>query len=189
MKRFISRFLIFILPFSVLISEPFLPIDIFAYRPWEALLFKSNHTMPFYPYQTLDNLSVGDLCHHTQFAIEKKESWITDKLGYRNNTFIEKADVLLIGASSIVGSSITQDSTITNLLKGKLNSNVYNIAPARFVNFIDLLNQDVIKKPKTIIFSIAERIIPPPIKISTEKRITKKETSFSVFRALRLRDS
>ncbi|TXE17119.1 hypothetical protein ES692_10700 [Psychroserpens burtonensis] len=71
------------------------------------------------------------LCH----AIKKNKNWITDKLAYRNNTFIKKADLLLIGDSFIVGSSIAQDSTLTNLIK-KINSKVSNIAPAGFDEFV-----------------------------------------------------
>jgi hypothetical protein len=167
---------------GLLFGDIFLSIDTFTHRPWEALLFKSNKTMFFYPNQQLDHQSVGDLCHHTQFAIEKNENWITDKLGFRNDTFIKKADVLLIGDSFIVGSSITQDSTVTNLLKEKLNSYIYNIAPAGFTDVIDLLKQGVIKKPKIIIYSCVESSIPSPIKISKENRFTEEVSSFSVFK-------
>jgi hypothetical protein len=177
------KYIIFILPiFGLLSVELFMPLNTFTHRPWEALLFKSNKTMFFYPNQQLDHQSVGDLCHHTQFAIEKNENWITDKLGFRNDTFIKKADVLLIGDSFMVGSSIPQDSTMTNLLKEKLNNPTYNIAPAGFTDFIDLLKQGVIKKPKIIIYSCVESSIPSPIKISKETRFTEDVSSFSVFK-------
>ena len=169
------------LPIIGLISvEMFLPFDSFTHRPWEALLFRSNKTMYFYPNQSLSNQSVGDLCHHTSFAIKKNEHWITDALGYRNNSLIKNPEVLIIGDSFIVGSSITQDSTITNVLKDKLNRSVYNIAPVGFQDFIELLNQGVIEKPKIIIFSLNERGIPSPIKLTETKRILANKTTSSI---------
>jgi len=183
MKKFIYKYIIFIFPLIVLlICDIFSPIDAFTYRPWEALLFQSNASMVFYPNQKLKTQSVGDLCHHTKFEIKKNEIWMTDKLGYRNNEFIENADVLLIGDSFVVGSSITQDSTITNLLQNSLNAPVYNLAPADFINFIDLLNQGIIKKPKTVIYSFVERSIPNTLRKSTEKKNTEDVSSISVFK-------
>lgn len=183
MNKFISKCVIFILPLIVLLSgDIFFSMDTFTHRPTEALVYRSNKTMCFYPNQRLDNQSVGDLCHHTQFAIKKNENWITDKLGYRNDTFIKEADILLIGDSFIVGSGASQDSTMTNLLKEKLNRNVYNIAPAKFSDFIVLLNQGVIEKPKIIIYSIVERNLPPTMEIVTEKDFAKEVSSFTVFK-------
>ncbi|MEM5564590.1 hypothetical protein WNY78_05725 [Psychroserpens sp. AS72] len=183
MNKFFIRCIVFMLPLVGLLSgDIFMSLDVFTHRPWEALLFKSNKTMYFYPNQNLTKQSVGDLCHHTPFAIKKNENWITDKLGYRNNTFIKQADVLIIGDSFIVGSSITQDSTVTNLLTKKLNRKIYNISPANFVDFIDLLNRGEIEKPKTIIYSLNERGIPSPIKLSEQTRIMEDVSSFSVFK-------
>lgn len=183
MNRFILKCCLFIIPIiGMLSAEIFLPVDTFTHRPWEALLFRSNNTIYFYPNQQINSKSVGDLCHHTPFAIKKNENWITDKLGYRNNTFIKQADVLIIGDSFIVGSSITQDSTITNLLSKKINSEVYNISPAGFEDFIDLLESDVIKKPKTIIFSLVENSIPLPLKVSKKKIFREKVTSTEIIK-------
>ncbi len=183
MRRFIFKSLFFVLPFTILLGEGFLPIGTFTHRPWEALLFRSSSAMPFYPNQTFDFISVGGLCHHTPYAIRKKENWVTDELGYRNNTFVEDPDVILIGDSFITGSSISQESTITNLLKGELNNNkVYNISPAAFTDFVDLYERGIIKKPKTIVFSFVERFVPTPIKSAEERAVSRKETAFAVFK-------
>lgn len=165
MKKFIIKSLLFILPLSIFFIEGFLPLDTFTYRPWETLLYKTKSSIafPFYPNKNIDMLSVGDLCHHTKYAIQKRENWITDKLGYRNDTFIYNPDVVIIGDSFVAGSSLEQDSTLTNLLKNKLDLKIYNIAPAEFNDFINLLKNKVIKKPKLVIFSIIEREIPAPI--------------------------
>lgn len=166
----------------ILSGDIFLPKEAFTHRPWEALLFKSNKSMFFYPNQKLIGQSVGDLCYHTPFEIKKKEDWITDELGYRNNSFIKKPEVLIIGDSFIVGSSITQDSTITNLLAKELNHKVYNIAPANFMDFMDLLNLGVIEKPKTIIYSLNEKSIPMNILRFSEEKVFEEVSTFSIFK-------
>ncbi|MDN3492427.1 hypothetical protein [Winogradskyella bathintestinalis] len=183
MNRFFIKCILFLLPIIGLLScDIFSPIDAFTHRPWEALLFGSNKSMYYYPNQNLTKQSVGDLCHHTEFAIKKNEKWITDKLGYRNNTFIKSPEVLIIGDSFIVGSSITQDSTITNVLANEFNRKVYNIAPANFEDFIDLLNSGVIEKPKIVIYALNEKGVPSPIKMANKKRVIKDVSSFSVFK-------
>jgi len=175
--------MLFMLPVMGLLSgDIFLPMDAFTHRPWEALLFSSNKNMYFYPNQSLTKQSVGDLCHHTPFAIKKNEHWITDALGFRNNSFIKKPEVLIIGDSYIVGSSITQVSTITNLLARGLNKKVYNMAPANFVDFIDLLNRGIIEKPKTIIYALNEKGIPSSINILNQTRGVEDVSFFSVFK-------
>ena len=73
-------------------------------------------------------LAVGDLCHHTEFEIEKDIRWKTDKIEYRNDSFVNKADVLLIGDSFFIGTSLSQDSTITNILREKLRKFLRRIA-------------------------------------------------------------
>jgi len=47
----------------------------------------------------------------------KRENWITDKLGYRNDTFVQEADILFIGDSFIAGSGLSQDQTISSKVK------------------------------------------------------------------------
>jgi hypothetical protein len=182
LKKFILKIIFFVLPFTFLLIEGFLPLSTFTYRPWEALLYTSgNGSPPFYPNQNLTMYSTGDLCHHTTFRILKKENWITDKLGYRNDAFVKRADVLLIGDSFIAGSGLPQDSTLANALKNKLNTSVYNIAPAGFDDFIYLLNSNIIEKPKTIIFGFVERSIPPKIQIPAKKLTSPNVNTFSIF--------
>lgn len=162
MKKFLKRSIPFLLPIAIIGSfEAFFPPNLFTNRPWEALLFKSS-SMPFYPSQKLDMISIGDLCHHTSNEVHKTEYWETDILGYRNNEFIEKADILIIGDSFIVGSSVTQDSTLANVMMkySNLRTSVYALAPANFDVFVKLLDQKIIKKPKLLIFSLVERNIP-----------------------------
>ncbi len=162
MKRFILKTILFLLPLLLLFVEVLLPVNIFTFRPWEALSYNSKKGMafPFYPNHSLVMNSVGDLCYHTDNEITKYEDWITDELGFRNNTFIKKADVLFIGDSFIAGSGICQDSTITNQLSRQINAKVYNMAPSNFNEFVSLIDLGILDKPNLVVFGIVERTVP-----------------------------
>lgn len=180
MIKFIKKILLIISPFLVLaIIEASLPINFFTFRPWEALLYKSSE-FPFYPNIEIQMQSAGDLTRN----IKKNENWKTDKLGYRNNKFIKKPDIIIVGDSFIAGSSITQDSIIANQIMNLSNGqfSVYSIAPGSFDFFIRLLNQGVIKKPKILIFSRVERYIPNIVVHSKKNNIN---TNFNVVTLLK----
>lgn len=179
MKKFIIKALVFCSPIIALGFEAFMPPSLFTFRPYEALLF--NHSeigMPFYPNQTLQMNSEGDLCYYTNNAVKKNEFWITDKIGYRNNRFIEDPDVLLIGDSFLVGTSITQDSTLTNLLTLKFDNKLklYNLAQATFSDFKVLYENQIFKTPKLIIYSIGENDLPGQIIINNNEKLHKNTT-------------
>jgi len=184
MKKFLINIIIFTLPLTIFLIEGFLPINTFTYRPWEAMLYTTSKDVafPFYPNQDLKMLSMGDLLHHTENTILKKENWITDELGYRNDTFIKKPKILLIGDSFIAGSSLPQDSTLTNLLNNKLDTEVYNLAPAIFNDFISLLNNQIINKPELVVFSIVERNTPQPILKGSHGTINQNISNTSIFK-------
>ncbi len=171
MKKFIIKTIIFALPLTFFIFEVFLPLNIFTYRPWEALRFKSKRDIayPYYPNRNMMMYSKGDLCFRTDNEIIKQENWKTDDLGFRNDFFIKKSEIILIGDSFVTGSSLPQDSTLTNLVRNKLNTKVYNLSPVTFSSFIYLLNNNIIEKPKLIIYSIVERDLPRSIKITNKK--------------------
>lgn len=165
MKKFLVKNVIFLIPiFLFLIIELILPLNTFTFRPWEALLFNDKQTIgSFYPNQNIEMISEGDLCYNTKLAVKKNENWITDKLGFRNNQFLNNPKILIIGDSFVAGSSLPQDSTLSNLLNNRLNTDVYNMAPATFSDFLELINKKIINKPNLLIFSIVERNIPPVI--------------------------
>jgi hypothetical protein len=171
MKKFILKAFLFSFPFFFFIIEGFLPLSMFTYRPWEALMFANREAAlyPFYPNQHLEMTSVGDLCHHTKFQIPKTENWVTDKLGFRNNYFIEDPDILIVGDSFVAGCGLSQDATLTEMLKNKTNRKVYNMAPANFNDFIFLIQNKIIQKPEILIYSIVERTIPPKISLSDQR--------------------
>lgn len=178
MKQFIFRIILFTLPIlGLFIAEGLLPSHLFTFRPWEAIDFQTRFHLDrtFHPNTELRMKSVGELRHHTKQAIIQEETWKTDIIGNRNNTFVKDPDVLIIGDSFAVGAAVTQDSTITNLLQTELGSEmkVYNIAPAEFYVADYYLKKDIIKKPKLIIYSISERYVPYPMKKYTEMNSMK----------------
>lgn len=184
MKRFILKTVFFLLPLLFLFVEALMPLNTFTYRPWEALIYNSKKGLafPFYPNQSLVMNSVGDLCHHTQNEVIKYENWNTDKLGYRNDTFIKKADVLLIGDSFIAGSGLSQDSTIASQLREKENVIVYNMAPSNFNEFISLINLGIIDKPNLIVYGIVERSIPAPLSSTSIEYNASNPTIISILK-------
>src|SRR6266516_4790024 len=123
MKKFLIKSTLFLLlpALAILIAGVLLPPTIFTFRTYEALSFGTEIPRNgfFYPHQKTFMYAEGDLCHHTSKSILKKELWITDKFGFRNDEFIEKADILLIGDSFFAGTGSSQDEIISN----KINSN------------------------------------------------------------------
>ena len=169
MKKFCTRFLIFFFPVLLLgILESFLPPTFFTWRQWEGLAFSSRtpHVAPFYPNTQSSMMSQGDLCHHTPHAIFKPETWTVDKLGFRNATFEEQADILFIGDSQIAGSSLEQQNILSEKVKAAFGgkAHTYNMAPCSFAQLELYLLRGQIKKPRLIIFSNTEAMTPPLFK-------------------------
>lgn len=167
MNKFLKKLICFILiPISILwIVEIFcLPINYFSHRNWEAMLLQSKIPIygPCFPNVDIQSVEQGDLAYRTEFAIDKKVIWKTDKLGFRNEKVMSEPDVLVIGDSFIAGSSLSQEQTFTDELskvfQGKFK--IYNFAPSSFSYWVRLMDQGTIKKPKYVIFSIVERNIP-----------------------------
>src|SRR4030095_7804396 len=137
MKKFIQALLLFLIPLvCLMVVEMLLPATFFTFRTWEGISFatKIPHDSPFYPDSKTFMNATGELCHHTSKAVFKPEFWVTDKLGYRNDEFVEAADILFIGDSFIAGSGLSQNETISNKVKSKLKpgTRVYNMSPGSF---------------------------------------------------------
>ena len=187
MIRFIIKTILFLLiPFFILgITESLLPVTFFTHRHWEAIAF-DNKNMPSYSpvYENLRSFKMaqGDLCHHTGNAILKSELWITDKLGFRNDTFIEQADILFIGDSFTAGSSLSQGDIISNKVKKKNTKlKVYNMASANFSSLDRYLKAEMIKKPKWVVFSFVERTQMDEIKYYSINKAKKKRLIRQLF--------
>lgn len=164
MKKFLTTILIFFcFPFLfITVMDVFVfPPNFFTYNIFNALVYNSSfpHLGSFYPNVKLESIEEGDLGHHTIYSIPKKSVWITDKFGYRNNEFIEQADILLIGDSFIHGGGLTQEQTITRVLSSRFSDSlkVYNFAVGSLSDFDCFLKKGFIKKPKMIICENIER--------------------------------
>ncbi|WP_379967838.1 hypothetical protein [Epilithonimonas sp. UC225_85] len=163
MKKFILRTLLFLSPLLIIdILQGFLPISFFTHRFHESIIYKSNiipHNFPLYENQKGNMIGSGDLCFNTKYAIPKDESYITDKLGFRNNKFIENPDIIIIGDSYTMGATLSQEQLLANqIMKNSKNKySVYGMAPIDFSMFDKLLKLNIIKKPKYIIYERVER--------------------------------
>ena len=152
---------------SWIIVEASLPITFFA-RPWEGFSFSTGipRLGDFgYPNTRCLTVTTGDLCLHTNKMVYKKEYWGTDKLGFRNDEFIEDPDILLIGDSFFGGGGLSQEEMLSNRIMAKTNKQikVYTLAPSSFNTFDHYLKSGIIKKPKLIIYSNVERNLPSPL--------------------------
>ena len=174
MKKFLTKIFYFLGVPSLcwIAAETLLPPTFFTFRHYEALRFDSSapHIAATYPNVNSTMDAVGDLCHHTKHAIVKKEHWITDRLGYRNNAFVARPDVVFIGDSYLQGCTLSQDEILANRVAALLPGiRIYNMAPGNFNRFDYLVGAGIIKKPKAIVFEIAERNLPEPLAIGQKK--------------------
>lgn len=166
MRKFVFKMLLFLLPifFLGIVETCFLPINFFAYRNWEAIMNKSDlpHYGIFYHNKVLVSNEVGDLGHYTNHEVVKNVVWKTDNLGFRNDSIPKNPEIVIIGDSFINGTSLSQEDIFSNqLIKSFGNTkSVYAMAPMDFDNFFEYLSKGLIKKPKTIVFSIVERNNP-----------------------------
>ncbi|MBQ4819131.1 hypothetical protein [Aquimarina sp. MMG016] len=165
MKRFILKilyFLIFVLALMSII-ELSIPQQYITYRSWEAFKIGSKDlfTGPFYPNKKIIRDEYGDLAHHTDYSVLKKNiTWQTDELGFRNEKVIDSPDLIFLGTSNIAGCSVSQEQNISSRVSQLSGLSSYNMAPYSFLEFTRLLNAGVIKKPKVLIFGLIERALP-----------------------------
>ncbi len=175
-RKFLKKIVLFVLPPLLLIAITeafFLPPNFFTYRTWEAIIYKNPipHLGGFYPNMHTKMDEQGDLAFRTKYAIFKKDvEWDIDKLGFRNDEFVEDPDVLLIGDSFTAGIALSQDETITNKTQALVGKKlkIYNIAPSSFGNFNFLYQNKFLKKPKLVIYSLVERNLPAILTIEEE---------------------
>ena len=165
-------------PFLIVVSiELFiLPIDFFTFRVWEALLIKEfDSILPghFYPRMEIEKLEMGgDLTHDTSFSIPKRVKWMTDRYGYRKKD-LERINpwVVIVGDSNVLGSRLTQEEMLSEVLEEQLKAPVYPYAPVGSIN--TYLKDLRFRKdpPKVVIVSIIEReILNMPFPKLSQKR-------------------
>jgi alginate O-acetyltransferase complex protein AlgJ len=163
MKTLVFKSALFVLPFllALLIELFILPIDFFTFRVWEALTVRKYHAFfsgHFYPNMEISKIEEGDLAARTKFAVKKKVRWMTDRYGYRKqNTDLQKHNVVIVGESNIAGSSLTQEQILSEVLEDRLRVSVYPYAPVGSINSF-LKNERFIENaPDIVIFARIER--------------------------------
>jgi len=192
MKKFIYKIFYFFIPILIIsISEAFiLPPDFFTYRIHPALTFRflPQQLIPgiHYPQYKLEMNEVGDLSYRTKRAVVKKNTWITDERGYRNDKFISNPVILLIGDSFFGGSGLSQQETIANKLNQKFHNttSAYNMAGGSLTKFDVFYRNGIMKKPKLIIYEVAEKTnvyYPFPKKSSFVKKIEDLKSKIPPF--------
>ena len=187
MKLLFRKILLFLFPafFCILIIEAILPITFFTHRHYEAIKYVSNGLSQCNNYENIATYkkSVGDLCHHTKNEVEKNIFWKTDKLGNRNNEFVEQADIMFFGDSFIEGCSLTQNEIISERVKSRMKGKVkvYNMATYSLNELESFIKMGIIKKPKVIVYSIVERYLPDPIIPNRNPQEYKRKTMLNSF--------
>jgi alginate O-acetyltransferase complex protein AlgJ len=122
-RKYSIKYILFFLPFIIAICiELFvLPIDYFTFRVWETLSTRRSFGVlkgPFYTDMIISKTeNGGDLDSRTRCAMKKDVTWITDQYGYRKDKFLQKRyPVIVVGDSNFVGTGITPDDTLANIL-------------------------------------------------------------------------
>ncbi|MCX6248486.1 MAG: hypothetical protein NTW10_12235 [Bacteroidetes bacterium] len=186
MRIFLTRILFFLSPVILLsISEAFIiPPDAFTFRCWEAVSFttaKFSSIGPFYPNQDISMTEEGDLGHNTRYAVKKRVRWRTDNLGFRNDAFISDPDILFLGDSFLVGTSLSQEETLANQVGSMpgASGKVYEMN-VDFNKLPYLLKYGILKKPRLVIFVEAERNIPKLEKLAVQNNTRGIRSNLSI---------
>ncbi|HEY8269862.1 MAG TPA: hypothetical protein VIG33_03175, partial [Pseudobdellovibrionaceae bacterium] len=91
-------------------------------------------------------------------AVLKNVSWETDSFGFRNHPIgeLSKVDIIVGGDSCAVGTSLSQDETLSEILSRKTGKVVYNLGGVKADKIPDYLSALKLK-PRFFVFVIIER--------------------------------
>lgn len=190
-KSYPAKYLLFFLPFvaAVCLELFILPIHQFTFRVWESLTIKRSFSIlkgQFYPNMEVKKQEEGDLAYYTRCAIKKDVRWITDKYGYRKaNVTIKKHPIVIVGDSNIVGSSLTQEEILSEVLEKRLGQSVYPLAGERLRG---LFQHDLLRKnlPDVVVLAGIERDIPESLVPLRPKDLRNPSPLEEALRRLRL---
>jgi alginate O-acetyltransferase complex protein AlgJ len=185
-KKFVTKFVLFVLPFLalVLVEIFILPLDFFTFRVWESVKVDTLKDMLpgyFYPRVNMIKAEQGDIAHHTAFAVEKTVEWHTDRFGYRNRDEAKAPEVVIVGDSNTVGAGLTQSEILSVVLGNRLSTWVYSFAPASLNTF--LRDRSLVHgKPRVVIVATIEWDVPllRPLKpeLATPSRFERRFIEF-----------
>jgi hypothetical protein len=120
-----------------------LPVDLFTFRFWEALVAQRVHLLPgpFYPNTYLEKYSAGDLA--SRGPRRKLVRFHSDRYGQRNPPRGDKAfEIVIIGDSNIMGSHIDEPDTIRAEVESRCNCSVYAYGSGLWSNILSFLEDD-----------------------------------------------
>lgn len=160
-----TAFLIAVILFVIFrFGDLLLPINFFTHRIWEALLVYSQHNRlpgPFYPNQSISTQETGDLAPYTRFAVKKMVTWETDRYGYRKkNSNLMDYPIVIVGDSTILGTSLDQSQILSEVLERNLKEPVYPYAPHYNMEAFIADPRFQEHPPKTVIFAMMEWAMP-----------------------------
>jgi len=165
---------LFAAPFALVwFTELFiLPVDFFTFRVWESVLVMPSkpgeiHTPeatsdpfrlsgPFYPRMHIRKNEVGHLAAGTPGAVRKSVEWWTDRYGYRKRDGGPDPDIVIIGDSFTVGSGITQEDMLSEVLTRLLGREAYPFAPAGINAFLGDERFRLLP-PRAVVLALSER--------------------------------
>lgn len=157
----------FLIALSVIIFlyliELSLPINFFTFRLWEALEVDKLLPGPFYPKTKISMIEVGNLGHHSEYAVNKKVEWETDHYGFRKrDREITRYGIVILGDSAIGGSSLTQNDMLSEVLEKRLKISIYpfTLGGDDIVNNFAGAKRFTENPPDTVILAKTERSIP-----------------------------
>jgi hypothetical protein len=147
-KTLIARLSLLFAPFVIwqMVELLVLPVDLFTFRFWEALVAQRVFLLPgpFYPNTYLEKYSAGDLA--SRGPRRKLVRFHSDQYGQRNPPRGDKAyEIAIIGDSNIVGSHIDEPDTIRAKVESRCNCGVYAYGAGLWSNILSFLEEDRFK--------------------------------------------
>ncbi|MBJ6725948.1 alginate O-acetyltransferase AlgX-related protein [Geomesophilobacter sediminis] len=160
MKKLLWKLTLFCLPLLLVsAAATLLPLNFFTFKLWEALVVRWRNPLlsgPFYPSRRMAMVEEGDLGHGTRYAIRRNAIWETDRYGFRAKERSENPEIVVVGDSYIVGTSLSQDETFAERLRQQLGRSVYPYAPKDLNSFLRDA-RFAVHPPKVVIFEDLER--------------------------------
>lgn len=160
MFRFLRDIAWFAIFCGVLSLAELLPAEWYTFATWDALAYNTARPFSygaFYRNQSTSRSEVLSLAHRLGWERREDIAWRTDRLGNRNDEFIETPDVILIGDSFLAGFGVSQENTLVSLVNQKRDRRAYSIAPGELNTLERMMTYGVINAPKVVVYQRVER--------------------------------
>ncbi len=162
MKTFLSRLLLFLLPFLLILGVEFyvFPIHRFTRLPEALGVYKMRRYFPgsYYPNYQLTRVDAGDLGHDSSYAEPRLKRWVTDAYGNRFDgpaRPFNQYDIILVGDSNLSQGPSQEDLPYAQLNR-KTGWSVYSYSVHHLRDFLeDPVLADA--RPKVVVWVQVER--------------------------------